>query len=78
MRVLIQPFEQVNGGIGWEGAAVAYVWGKLAVELGEHFDGYNDSEDWEEGLEAIEERLLELASETLGTEHHITLAPEYI
>jgi hypothetical protein len=84
MRIMIQPFEHKDGGIGWDGDKGSYLWGRLAIALGKHYDAYREYEDrgegeeWEGILEGLEDNLLELANETLGSEHHITLAPEYI
>ncbi len=79
LRILIQPFEQRNGDIGWDGEGADYLWGALAVALGRHYDNYDDyddSDECSETLDGLEENLVELASETLG--HSVGLAPEYI
>jgi hypothetical protein len=76
MKILIQPFEQVGGWIGWDGLGVAYVWGSTAVALGEHWNNYNDSDEWDEELDRLEGELIKVAEARLG--QTVRLAPEYI
>ena len=76
MRILIQPFEQVGGWIGWDGLGVEFVWGDTAVALGEHWNNYNDSDEWDEELDRLEGELIKVAEARLG--QTVRLAPEYI
>ena len=76
MKILIHPFEQVTGRIGWDGEEVDYVWGADAVFLGRHHENYNDTGRWQEQLDTLEANLIEVASAATG--QTVRLAPEYI
>ena len=76
MKILIHPFEQVTGRVGWDGEDVDYVWGAEAVAMGKHWDEWDESPSWDMQLDRLEGRLVKIAEKRLG--HDVRLAPEYI
>lgn len=75
MKVLIQPFEQLDSLPIWEGLGRPYVWGKAAERLGLHYDRFEDSEAWETTLEMLEQEVVAYAEKILGKNFVVGIAP---